>query len=134
MNILLLGATGSIGRSVLSVIDQNNSELSLFGISFNENASEAENIIKEFSPSYVYIDNQNVFKCQKSTNKTQYLNGDSALRDLINHENVDVIICAHLDAGVGACRDARVSAGVGVYIDVDVVIDTRVMAHARKRR
>ena len=94
MNILLLGATGSIGRSVLSVIDQNNSELSLFGISFNENASEAENIIKEFSPSYVYIDNQNVFKCQKSINKTQYLNGDSALRDLINHEDVDVIICA----------------------------------------
>ena len=94
MNILLLGATGSIGRSVLSVIDQNNSELSLFGISFNENASEADNIIKEFSPSYVYIDNQNVFKCQTATNKTQYLNGDSALRDLINHEDVDVIICA----------------------------------------
>ena len=94
MNILLLGATGSIGRSVLSVIDQNNSELSLFGISFNNNTSEADNIIKEFTPSYVYIDNQNVFKCQKATNKTQYLNGDSALKDLINHEDVDVIICA----------------------------------------
>ena len=35
MNVLLLGATGSIGRSVLSVIDQNNSDLSLFGITFN---------------------------------------------------------------------------------------------------
>ena len=114
MNILLLGATGSIGRSVLSVIDQNNSELSLFGISFNENASEAENIIKEFSPSYVYIDNQNVFKCQKSTNKTQYLNGDSALRDLINHEDVDVIICAV--SGFAGLKATHLAASTGKKI------------------
>ena len=114
MNILLLGATGSIGRSVLSVIDQNNSELSLFGISFNENASEAENIIKEFSPSYVYIDNQNVFKCQTSTNKTQYLNGDSALRDLINHEDVDVIICAV--SGFAGLKATHLAASTGKKI------------------
>ena len=114
MNILLLGATGSIGRSVLSVIDQNNSELSLFGISFNENASEADNIIKEFSPSYVYIDNQNVFKCQTSTNKTQYLNGDSALRDLINHEDVDVIICAV--SGFAGLKATHLAASTGKKI------------------
>ena len=114
MNILLLGATGSIGRSVLSVIDQNNSELSLFGISFNENASEADNIIKEFSPSYVYIDNQNVFKCQTATNKTQYLNGDSALRDLINHEDVDVIICAV--SGFAGLKATHLAASTGKKI------------------
>ena len=34
-NILLLGATGSIGSSVLSVIEQNKNELNLMGISFN---------------------------------------------------------------------------------------------------
>ena len=114
MNILLLGATGSIGRSVLSVIDQNNSELSLFGISFNENAAEADNIIKEFSPSYVYIDNQNVFKCQTATNKTQYLNGDSALRDLINHEDVDVIICAV--SGFAGLKATHLAASTGKKI------------------
>ena len=114
MNILLLGATGSIGRSVLSVIDQNNYELSLFGISFNENAAEADNIIKEFSPSYVYIDNQNVFKCQTATNKTQYLNGDSALRDLINHEDVDVIICAV--SGFAGLKATHLAASTGKKI------------------
>ena len=94
MNVLLLGATGSIGRSVLSVIDQNNSDLSLFGITFNKNASEADNIIKKFLPSYVHIDNEDVFKYQKDTEATQYLNGDVALTNLINHEDVDIIICA----------------------------------------
>ena len=94
MNVLLLGATGSIGSSVLSVIDQNNSDLSLFGITFNKNTSEADNVIKKFLPSYVHIDNEDVFKCQKDTESTQYLNGDIALTNLVNHEDVDIIICA----------------------------------------
>ena len=94
MNVLLLGATGSIGSSVLSVIDQNNSDLSLFGITFNKNTSEADNVIKKFLPSYVHIDNEDVFKYQKDTEATQYLNGDVALTNLINHEDVDIIICA----------------------------------------
>ena len=38
-NILLLGATGSIGKSVLSVIKQNQDELNLMGISFITNIS-----------------------------------------------------------------------------------------------
>ena len=66
MNILLLGATGSIGKSVLSVINQNSSELSLFGIALNENTIEANNIVKQFAPSYVYIDDCDAFKNQKS--------------------------------------------------------------------
>ena len=94
MNVLLLGATGSIGSSVLSVIDQNNSDLSLFGITFNKNTSEADNVIKKFSPSYFHISNEDVFKCQKDTEATQYLNGDIALTNLVNHEDVDIIICA----------------------------------------
>ena len=36
-NILLLGATGSIGDSVLSVIKQNSNELNLEGIAFQSN-------------------------------------------------------------------------------------------------
>ena len=44
-NILLLGATGSIGDSVLSVIKQNNQQLNLFGIALNSNISKATSII-----------------------------------------------------------------------------------------
>ena len=55
-NILVLGATGSIGDSVLSVIKQNNEKLNLFGISFNQNIAKGKEIIDEFSPSFVHID------------------------------------------------------------------------------
>ena len=55
-NILILGATGSIGESVLSVIKQNYEKLNLFGISFNQNIAKGKQIIDEFSPSFVHID------------------------------------------------------------------------------
>ena len=114
MNILLLGATGSIGKSVLSVINQNNSELSLFGIALNKNTIEANNIVKQFAPSYVYIDDCDAFKNQKSAITTQYINGDSALADLINHEDVDVIICAI--SGFAGLKAAYIAASTGKKI------------------
>ena len=53
-NVLLLGATGSIGESVLSVISQNKESLNLFGISLNKNILKSQEILKEYSPDYVY--------------------------------------------------------------------------------
>ena len=114
MNILLLGATGSIGKSVLSVINQNNSELSLFGIALNKNTIEANNIVKQFAPAYVYIDDCDAFKNQNSAIKTKYINGDSALADLINHEDVDVIICAI--SGFAGLKAAYIAASTGKKI------------------
>ena len=40
-NILLLGATGSIGDSVLSVIEQNQQSLNLYAITLDSNTSKA---------------------------------------------------------------------------------------------
>ena len=114
MNILLLGATGSIGKSVLSVINQNNSELSLFGIALNKNTIEANNIVKHFEPSYVYIDDCDAFKNQNPAITTKYINGDSALADLINHEDVDVIICAI--SGFAGLKAAYIAASTGKKI------------------
>ena len=47
-NIIVLGATGSIGDSVLSVIKQNKNKLNLLGISFSSNTSKAKDSINEF--------------------------------------------------------------------------------------
>ena len=55
-NIVLLGATGSIGDNVLSVIEQNKDSLNLYGIALNSNISKANQIINEYSPMFVYIE------------------------------------------------------------------------------
>ena len=81
-NILLLGATGSIGDSVLSVISQNSKEFNLYGISFNKNISLGNKIIENFSPSFVHIDNQEAFQKQSQRKSCTILNGDDDLEDL----------------------------------------------------
>ena len=96
-NILLLGATGSIGKSVLSVINENKSKLNLFGISLNNNINEATKIINEFEPSFIYIEDTAALEDFINHNQSKdiiHLNGDEELKDLINHHDIDIIISA----------------------------------------
>ena len=97
-NILLLGATGSIGDSVLDVIKQNNKELNLVGISFNKNIDKAREIFLEHNPSYVHVEDQKAYKyfCAKMDYDWSgcCTNSSSELEDLINHESIDIIVCA----------------------------------------
>ena len=93
-NNLLLGATGSIGKSVLSVISQNKETLNLVGISFNKNVQRYQEILKEHSPDYVYIEDYESFKSLCNKDKERYLNGDEELERLINRNDVDIIVCA----------------------------------------
>ena len=95
-NILLLGATGSIGDNVLSVIEQNKDSLNLYGIALNSNISKANQIINEHSPMFVYIEEANEILLEKSISEgsLSVLNGKAELKELLNDSNVDVIISA----------------------------------------
>ena len=66
-NIILLGATGSIGDSVLSVIKQNKNKLNLFGISFSSNTAKAEDIINEFKLKNIYTESNQSHEFLKHT-------------------------------------------------------------------
>ena len=52
--VFILGGTGSIGSSALSVIRQNTDTLKLIGFSYNNNHAKAKEIISEFKPKYVF--------------------------------------------------------------------------------
>ena len=93
-NILLLGATGSIGKSALKVIDQNRDNLNLIGISIKNNIEKCYKIIEDFSPKYVFIQDKSCFQKQKSSKDITFLNNDDELNDLINHKDIDIIISA----------------------------------------
>ena len=95
-NIVLLGATGSIGDNVLSVIEQNKDSLNLYGIALNSNISKANQIINEHSPMFVYIEQANEILLEKSISEgsLSVLNGKAELEELLNDSNVDVIISA----------------------------------------
>ena len=113
-NILLLGATGSIGESVLSVISQNKESLNLFGISLNKNILKSQKILKEYSPDYVFIDDHNSFKSLASEDSERYLNDEGDLEKLINKEEIDIIVCA--TSGFAGLKAAYIAAKTGKKI------------------
>ena len=114
MNILLLGATGSIGESVLNVISQNKESLNLLGISFNKNVLRYQEILKEHSPDYVFVDDHDSFKSLCNKDKGKYLNGDEELERLINKDDFDIIVCA--TSGFAGLKSAYVASKTGKKI------------------
>ena len=113
-NILLLGATGSIGESVLSVISQNKESLNLFGISLNKNILKSQEILKEYSPDYVFIDDHDSFKSLAREDSERYLNDEGDLERLINKEEIDIIVCA--TSGFAGLKAAYIAAKTGKRI------------------
>ena len=114
-NILLLGATGSIGDSVLNVISQNKDKFNLFGISFNNNVVKAKEIIKKFNPKYIYINDNESFKTfLNEVDPKKLLNGETDLQCLIKHNDVDIIICA--TTGFAGLEAAYIAATTGKKI------------------
>ena len=93
-NILLLGATGSIGDSVLSVIKQNQSKYNLYGISFNQNIKKAIKILGNFNPKYIHTGDNEIYKANKAELDKKIIFGENALNELISHEEIDIVICA----------------------------------------
>ena len=97
-NIILLGATGSIGDSVLSVIKQNKNKLNLLGITFNSNISKAKDIIKEFKLKNIFTESYESHKSLKHIFENNYelniLRDKSELEDLLNKDDVDIIVSA----------------------------------------
>src|SRR6056300_6838 len=97
-NILLLGATGSIGDSVLSVIKQNSDKLNLTAISFQSNLTKALSIIEEFDPNYVYCESKaNLSSINDSLERSEGIelfSEKSELEYLLKHKSIDIIISA----------------------------------------
>jgi len=59
-NVVLLGATGSIGSSTLNVLRQNKEIFRLKAIALHQNLDIALEIVNEFSPEHVFISNKNI--------------------------------------------------------------------------
>lgn len=78
-NILLLGATGSIGSQVLEVI-KDNKEYKLKSIAIGKNIKTAESIIEEYEPEFVSVEEkQDMEYLMKKYPKIEFGYGDAGL-------------------------------------------------------
>ena len=94
-NIVLLGATGSIGDSCLNVIRQNKEHFHLFGIGLGGNLDKAQQIVKEFSPEHIFIAESHPDKSHDLLQShSNILNTENELQALIQDPSVDIVISA----------------------------------------
>jgi 1-deoxy-D-xylulose-5-phosphate reductoisomerase len=94
-NIVLLGATGSIGDSCLNVIRQNKEHFHLFGIGLGGNLDKAQQIAKEFSPEHIFIAEPHIDKSNDFLQShSNILNTENELQVLIQDPSVDIVISA----------------------------------------
>ena len=94
-NIVLLGATGSIGDSCLNVIRQNKKHFHLFGIGLRGNLDKAQQITKEFNPKHIFIAEPHIDKSHDLLHSyPNILSTEDELQGLIQDPSVDIVISA----------------------------------------
>lgn len=92
-NISLLGATGSVGSSVLDVIRANPGKFQLAGISGFKNLERLAKIINEFSPLYVCLVEENQDFAEQFPG-IYFLQGVAGINRLASLTEADTVIIA----------------------------------------
>ncbi len=93
-NICILGSTGSVGKSVLEVIDNLKSKFQVFALSCDKNIQILSQQIEQFKPKYVCITDPVAAKKFDSENKYNgtLLIGTDGLKTLASHPEVDILL------------------------------------------
>lgn len=95
-NICILGATGSIGTQALDVI-RNDENLSLFAVSANKSWDKIVDIIKEFNPQFVCLNDEEAFFkvkdfCETNKIKVNLVQGMEGLKKIASLKEVDIVL------------------------------------------
>ena len=101
--IVILGSTGSIGKSTLSVIQNNPSDYQIFALVGGKNVELMAAQCVLFQPQFVALDDENAatqLKVYLSTLniKTQVLAGQKAICELASYPEVDMVMAAIVGA------------------------------------
>ncbi len=136
-NIVILGATGSIGTQSLDVI-QSNEGFRAFALSAHSNIKLLETQIRQFRPAFACVSDETKAKELKykvQDTQTKILSGEDSLNELAAHPDVDTVITGIVGiAGLTATLSA-VKAGKRIGLankETLVTAGEMVMEEARK--
>ena len=94
-NIVLLGATGSIGTSVLNVLRQNKEQFNLRAIALDQDLDSALKVDDEFHLESIFVASKNISSEHPLFNSNANIcYGQEALKEIIQHPEVDIVISA----------------------------------------
>lgn len=101
--LVILGSTGSIGKSTLSVVEQNKTEYEVFGFVGGKNVELMTTQCLLFQPKFAALDDENAAKAlveqlRQLNVKTEVLSGQKAICELSAHPEVDMVMAAIVGA------------------------------------
>lgn len=94
-NIVLLGSTGSIGRSTLAVLRENRERFRLIGLAAGSNTQLLEKQINEFSPQAVSVKSRkHAHELQERFPQIKIFYGEEGLQEIVSLPQADCVIAA----------------------------------------
>ena len=101
--VTILGATGSIGVSTLSVLSLHADQYEVFAITGHSRIAELANQCLEFNPRYAVVSDQSkahelAQQLSSASLRTDVLWGEKALAQVASHAEVDVVMAAIVGA------------------------------------
>jgi 1-deoxy-D-xylulose-5-phosphate reductoisomerase len=96
-NVAILGATGSIGRNTLEVIDAARDRLQIIGLTANKSLAELCTLACRHRPRWIVGTDAleaSRFDWSGLPRETELLRGPDALQRLVSREEVDVVVAA----------------------------------------
>jgi 1-deoxy-D-xylulose-5-phosphate reductoisomerase len=93
-NIVILGSTGSIGRSALSVISEHRDKFRVVGLTANTNHDLLLEQIREFAPLTVAVSDAGTAALVRKHAGVHVLEGEEGLVSVASHEEADFVISA----------------------------------------
>lgn len=101
--LVILGSTGSIGKSTLSVVDNNPEQYQVFALVGGKNVELITEQCQQYQPRFVALnDEQASVKLKENLTalglKTEVLSGQKAICELSSHPEVDMVMAAIVGA------------------------------------
>jgi len=97
--ILLLGATGSIGKNTVSIIEQYPEDFELIGLSAHSNIALLNELCERFKPRFICVSTDHEASFRFSyTEKAQIYYGNEGLRKIVQEADADIIVNAIVGA------------------------------------
>jgi 1-deoxy-D-xylulose-5-phosphate reductoisomerase len=102
-NLVILGSTGSIGKSTLSVVEHNPEKYRVFALVGGKNVALMTEQAVQFQPKFAAMDDENAAmqlaeNLKKAGVNTEVLSGQKAICELAAHSEVDQVMAAIVGA------------------------------------
>jgi 1-deoxy-D-xylulose-5-phosphate reductoisomerase len=134
--VAILGSTGSIGCSALSVVDAHPDRLRIIALAAGSNATRLGEQIVKYRPAVASLDEHAAAGILPSNSDTRIVVGRDGLLDVATHPDVDVVLCASSGTAALEAVLAAIAAGKAIALankEVLVMAGALVTDAARRR-